>query len=54
MLYLDLDGFKPINDNLGHEAGDFILRSVAEALQSNLRTVDTVARLGGDEFGIIR
>jgi diguanylate cyclase (GGDEF)-like protein len=53
LLYLDLDGFKPINDNLGHEAGDFILKAVAEILQSNLRAVDTAARLGGDEFGII-
>ncbi|MDH5610873.1 MAG: GGDEF domain-containing protein [Gammaproteobacteria bacterium] len=53
VLYLDLDKFKPINDTHGHEAGDFILKSVSEILLINLRAIDTVARLGGDEFGII-
>ena len=53
ILYLDLDGFKPINDSHGHEAGDFILKAIAVLLQENLRAVDTAARLGGDEFGII-
>ena len=53
ILYLDLDGFKPINDRLGHEAGDFILKAIAVTLQGSLRGVDTAARLGGDEFGII-
>ena len=53
LLYLDLDKFKPINDSLGHDAGDFILKKIAETLQNNLREVDTAARLGGDEFGII-
>lgn len=53
IFYLDLDKFKPINDELGHEAGDFILKKIAETLQNNLRAMDTVARLGGDEFGLI-
>jgi diguanylate cyclase (GGDEF)-like protein len=53
LLYLDLDKFKPINDNFGHEAGDFVLKAIADILKINLRAVDTVARLGGDEFGII-
>jgi len=53
LLYLDLDKFKPINDCLGHDAGDFVLKAIAETLKINLRAVDTVARLGGDEFGII-
>jgi len=49
-LYLDLDGFKKINDNLGHGVGDLILEEVARRLKSNLRETDTAARLGGDEF----
>lgn len=53
LLYIDLDKFKPINDSLGHEAGDYVLKLIATRIQDILREVDTVARLGGDEFAVI-
>jgi diguanylate cyclase (GGDEF)-like protein/PAS domain S-box-containing protein len=53
VAYLDLDGFKPVNDTLGHGVGDQLLMTVAQRLQSALRPQDLVARLGGDEFVIL-
>jgi len=53
VLYLDLDGFKHINDTLGHETGDTLLCMVAARLVDTVRQEDTVARLGGDEFVIV-
>jgi diguanylate cyclase (GGDEF)-like protein len=53
LVVLDLDGFKKINDSLGHQAGDHVLREVSATLRKSIRTADTVARLGGDEFIIM-
>jgi len=53
VLFLDLDDFKPVNDRLGHAAGDQVLIDLATNVRSGLRTTDTVARMGGDEFAVI-
>src|SRR5208337_3351710 len=53
IMYIDLDGFKDVNDNYGHEAGDILLKEVGKRLLSCVRKVDTVARIGGDEFLLV-
>jgi diguanylate cyclase (GGDEF)-like protein len=53
LMMIDLDGFKPVNDQYGHDVGDQVLRIIAERLQILLRKTDTIARMGGDEFAVI-
>ena len=53
LLYMDLNGFKKINDTHGHAAGDTALRQVAELIAAHVRETDAVGRLGGDEFGVV-
>jgi diguanylate cyclase (GGDEF)-like protein/PAS domain S-box-containing protein len=53
LAYIDLDHFKQINDQLGHEIGDELLRLIARTIQDNVRATDTISRLGGDEFALL-
>ena len=53
MLFIDLDNFKPINDNFGHETGDALLQEVSHQIKQSLRKEDIVCRFGGDEFIVL-
>ena len=53
LIYMDLDDFKAINDTHGHQTGDAVLRLVADAMRTSVRTADVVGRLGGDEFAVL-
>lgn len=53
MLFIDLDGFKDVNDTYGHEAGDRVLAEIARRLKHSVRSTDTAARVGGDEFAVV-
>jgi diguanylate cyclase (GGDEF)-like protein/PAS domain S-box-containing protein len=53
VMFIDIDGFKRVNDRFGHQVGDSVLRSIAERLQTTVRGSDTVARIGGDEFLLV-
>jgi len=53
LIYVDLDGFKPVNDRHGHAAGDAVLKAAAAALLRHVRASDVVARIGGDEFAVL-
>ncbi|MCO4769456.1 MAG: diguanylate cyclase [Deltaproteobacteria bacterium] len=54
VLFIDLDGFKAVNDNHGHAAGDYVLEKLADALSTRLRRTDLVGRIGGDEFAVLQ
>jgi diguanylate cyclase (GGDEF)-like protein len=53
VMFIDLDGFKKVNDTLGHDAGDLLLKTLAQRFLSSIRKTDTIARVGGDEFLLI-
>jgi len=53
VLFIDLDGFKSVNDTMGHDAGDKVLQMVCERISKEIREVDTLARVGGDEFVLV-